>query len=68
MKMICLEEPGRLALLSAEDPLPASIQPWEALVRVRRIGVCGTDIHAFNGRQPFYSFLESLVTNLASRS
>jgi 2-desacetyl-2-hydroxyethyl bacteriochlorophyllide A dehydrogenase len=56
MKMICLEEPGRLALLSAEDPLPASIQPWEALVRVRRIGVCGTDIHAFNGRQPFFSF------------
>jgi 2-desacetyl-2-hydroxyethyl bacteriochlorophyllide A dehydrogenase len=55
MKAIRLEEPGRLALLSTEGP-PASIQPDEALVRVHRIGVCGTDIHAFNGRQPFFSY------------
>jgi 2-desacetyl-2-hydroxyethyl bacteriochlorophyllide A dehydrogenase len=55
MKTIRLEEPGRLALLSTEGP-PASIQPDEALVRVHRIGVCGTDIHAFNGRQPFFSY------------
>jgi threonine dehydrogenase-like Zn-dependent dehydrogenase len=26
------------------------------LVRVHRIGVCGTDIHAFSGRQPFFSY------------
>ncbi|NOX98141.1 MAG: zinc-binding alcohol dehydrogenase family protein [Verrucomicrobia bacterium] len=28
----------------------------EALIRVRRIGVCGTDIHAFYGRQPFFEY------------
>ncbi|HLV80692.1 MAG TPA: alcohol dehydrogenase catalytic domain-containing protein, partial [Chthonomonadaceae bacterium] len=28
----------------------------EALVRIRRIGVCGTDLHAFRGRQPFFSY------------
>ena len=28
----------------------------EALVRVRRIGVCGTDLHAFAGRQPFFEY------------
>jgi 2-desacetyl-2-hydroxyethyl bacteriochlorophyllide A dehydrogenase len=56
MKMIRLEEPGRLALLSAEEPTRGAIQPEEALVRVRRIGVCGTDIHAFNGRQPFFNY------------
>jgi 2-desacetyl-2-hydroxyethyl bacteriochlorophyllide A dehydrogenase len=55
MKTIRLEEPGRFALLSMEAP-PASIQPEEALVRVHRIGVCGTDIHAFKGRQPFFSY------------
>jgi 2-desacetyl-2-hydroxyethyl bacteriochlorophyllide A dehydrogenase len=57
MKTIRLEEPGRLALLSSEGPPPpASLQPEEALVRVHRIGVCGTDIHAFNGKQPFFNY------------
>jgi 2-desacetyl-2-hydroxyethyl bacteriochlorophyllide A dehydrogenase len=55
MKTIRLEEPGRLALLSTQAP-PASIQAEETLVRVHRVGVCGTDIHAFNGRQPFFSY------------
>ncbi len=55
MKMIRLEQPGRLALLSTESP-PTSIQPEEAVVRVHRIGVCGTDIHAFNGKQPFFNY------------
>jgi 2-desacetyl-2-hydroxyethyl bacteriochlorophyllide A dehydrogenase len=57
MKAIRLEEPGRLALLSAEvPPLPDPIQPGDALVRVGRIGVCGTDIHAFIGNQPFFNY------------
>lgn len=30
--------------------------PGEALVRVHRVGVCGTDLHAFRGRQPFFSY------------
>lgn len=55
MKTIRLEEPGRLALLSTEAP-DAPLQAGEALVQVRRIGVCGTDIHAFGGRQPFFSY------------
>jgi 2-desacetyl-2-hydroxyethyl bacteriochlorophyllide A dehydrogenase len=55
MKAIRLEEPWRLALFSADEP-GASLKPDEALVRVRRIGVCGTDIHAFNGNQPFFSY------------
>jgi len=36
-----------------DDPVAA---PGEALVRVRRCGVCGTDIHAFAGKQPFFSY------------
>ena len=38
---------------SAEPPRPG---PGEALVRVHAIGVCGTDMHAFAGRQPFFSY------------
>ena len=30
--------------------------PGEALVRVRRVGICGTDLHAFRGRQPFFTY------------
>jgi 2-desacetyl-2-hydroxyethyl bacteriochlorophyllide A dehydrogenase len=55
MKAIRLEEPGRLALISTIEP-GTSLWPDEALVRVRRIGVCGTDIHAFKGKQPFFSY------------
>lgn len=30
--------------------------PGEALVAIRRVGVCGTDLHAFHGRQPFFRY------------
>ena len=54
MKTIRLEEPGKLIALDTPDPgLPGA---GEALVRVHRIGVCGTDIHAYAGRQPFFSY------------
>jgi 2-desacetyl-2-hydroxyethyl bacteriochlorophyllide A dehydrogenase len=56
MKTLCLEEPGRL-VFSAKGPAPpTALAPGEALVRVHRIGVCGTDIHAFIGDQPFFSY------------
>ena len=54
MKALILEAPGRLRL----HEHPASPKPGagEALLRVHRVGVCGTDIHAFGGRQPFFSY------------
>ena len=54
MRTIRLEEPGRLTFTSTE--LPGALAAGEALVRVHRIGVCGTDIHAFNGKQPFFTY------------
>jgi len=54
MKTIRLEEPGKLIALDTPDPGPPGA--GEALVRVHRIGVCGTDIHAYAGRQPFFSY------------
>ena len=53
MKSLILEQPGALAWRHADKPTPAS---GEALVRVRRCGVCGTDIHALAGKQPFFSY------------
>jgi 2-desacetyl-2-hydroxyethyl bacteriochlorophyllide A dehydrogenase len=54
MKAIILEEPGRFSL--AQTSLPRAPGEGEALVSVRRIGVCGTDIHAFGGNQPFFTY------------
>jgi len=54
MKTVILDSPGNLRL--TETPPPSDLAPGDALVRVQRIGVCGTDLHAFRGRQPFFSY------------
>ncbi|HVS72069.1 MAG TPA: zinc-binding alcohol dehydrogenase family protein [Phycisphaerae bacterium] len=54
MKTLTLQEPGRLVLSDA--PRPSAPRTGEALVRVHRVGVCGTDMHAFGGKQPFFSY------------
>lgn len=54
MKTLVLEAPGRL--VATETPPPTSPGPGQALVRVHRVGVCGTDLHAFHGRQPFFTY------------
>lgn len=54
MQTIVLEQPGTFRRIdTAPPPKPG---PGEALVRVRRIGICGTDLHAYRGRQPFFSY------------
>ncbi len=54
MRAIVLETPEHLRLSDiGELPAPGLD---EALVRVHRIGVCGTDYHAFRGTQPFFTF------------
>jgi 2-desacetyl-2-hydroxyethyl bacteriochlorophyllide A dehydrogenase len=55
MKTLTLEEPGKLTLGDTPEP-DAALAAGQALVKIHRIGVCGTDIHAFNGKQPFFSY------------
>jgi 2-desacetyl-2-hydroxyethyl bacteriochlorophyllide A dehydrogenase len=54
MLSIVLDQPGDFRL--AEAPEPPAPGPGEVLVRVGRVGICGTDLHAFRGRQPFFSY------------
>ena len=54
MKTIILDAPDRLRLLQMEEPQAPG--PGEALVRIRQVGVCGTDLHAFRGEQPFFTY------------
>lgn len=63
MKAVTLVEPGRFE--SIELPEPRQPRAGEALVAVRRIGVCGTDLHAFRGRQPYFTYPRILGHELA---
>ena len=54
MKTLFLDEP--FAFRYEDTPYPAAPGPGEALVQVKRIGICGTDYHAYRGRQPFFSY------------
>lgn len=53
MFQIVLEKPGHFIATDGPEP---TLAPGDALVRVHRIGVCGTDLHAFTGKQPFFSY------------
>lgn len=53
MKHVALAEPGKFVFGESPEPTPGS---REAIVRVHRIGICGTDLHAFHGRQPFFEY------------
>lgn len=53
MLQITLDQPGKFSASEVPPPKPA---PGEARVRVHRIGVCGTDLHAFAGKQPFFNY------------
>ena len=52
LTVIC-DQPG--TLLAQHRPRPVR-QPGEVLLRVKRVGVCGTDMHIFTGRQPYLSY------------
>ena len=54
MNAIILNEPGSLAMHDVPEPHAPGV--GEALIRVHRIGFCGTDYHAFHGRQPFFNY------------
>ena len=46
MQTLVCSEPGRLHI--EDRPIPV-VGPDEVLVRVRRVGICGTDYHIYEG-------------------
>ena len=53
MLQAIMTDPGKIEF--RQIPLP-EIQPDEVLIQVKRIGVCGSDIHVFHGRHPYTSY------------
>ncbi|CAN7289370.1 zinc-binding alcohol dehydrogenase family protein [Paenibacillus sp. LjRoot153] len=62
MKAIVCEKIEQLKYVEVEEPI---VGEREALVRIQRIGICGTDLHAFKGNQPFFSYPRILGHELA---
>ena len=54
MKAIVLEAPRKFSMTEREPP--QNLQPDEALVRVRRVGICGTDVAGYLGKMPFFRY------------
>ncbi|MFD2332901.1 zinc-binding alcohol dehydrogenase family protein [Cohnella sp. GCM10020058] len=63
MKGIVCAEVERFALV--EDLPEPVLAPGFAIVALKRIGICGTDLHAFKGRQPFFAYPRILGHELA---
>lgn len=53
MKTLVCEEPKKLVYQQREQPIP---KDDEALIKILNVGICGTDIHAWGGNQPFFSY------------
>lgn len=53
MKILICDEPRRLMYSTAEMP---KNRPDNAIIRIQRIGICGTDLHAFEGNQPYFNY------------
>ncbi len=53
MKALVCDEPGRLSIVSRPEPARAEN---EVKVRIRHIGICGTDFHIFAGKHPFLDY------------
>src|SRR5476651_367917 len=54
MKAIQLEKPQHFRLIDVPEPTPPG--PGEAIVRVHRVGICGTDFSGYLGKMPFFSY------------
>lgn len=64
MKAISLKEPGVFEPLIKEKPgAPA---PNEVLLKIKHVSVCGTDLHAFKGNQPFFTYPRILGHEIAA--
>lgn len=62
MQVLVCKKPHHLELAHADKP---ECSPGHAVVRIRRIGICGTDIHAYGGNQPYFEYPRVLGHELA---
>ena len=62
METLVCTTPGHFEYQQTERPV---LLPGHTLLKIKRIGICGTDLHAFEGTQPFFSYPRILGHELA---
>ncbi|MFD2118123.1 zinc-binding alcohol dehydrogenase family protein [Paenibacillus yanchengensis] len=63
MKAIVCQSPDHFELVDKERPVAKA---GEALLQVKKIGICGTDLHAYRGRQPYFVYPRILGHELSA--
>ena len=53
MRQAVMIRPGEIELRDVAPPRPGR---GEVLLRIRRIGICGSDVHVYHGRHPYTSY------------
>lgn len=54
MRAIQLEQPQQFRVIDVPEP-PAP-GPGDAVVKIHRVGICGTDLSGYLGKMPFFSY------------
>jgi 2-desacetyl-2-hydroxyethyl bacteriochlorophyllide A dehydrogenase len=62
MKSLICTGPGNFEYMPVEPPV---LTPGHAIIKIKRIGICGTDLHAFEGTQPYFEYPRILGHELA---
>jgi 2-desacetyl-2-hydroxyethyl bacteriochlorophyllide A dehydrogenase len=62
MNALVCSEPRKFEYVTRQMP---ELAENRAIIKIRRIGICGTDLHAFEGTQPFLSYPRILGHELA---
>ena len=63
MKQLVCTTPHQFTYTEAAIPVP---NVGETLLKIERIGICGTDLHAYEGTQPFFNYPAILGHELAA--
>lgn len=63
MKALICTTPHQFDYTPIETP---QIAAGQTLLKIKRIGICGTDLHAYEGTQPFFSYPRILGHELAA--
>ncbi len=63
MKILVCSTPGDLQYQDKDIP---SLKKGHSLIKIRRVGLCGTDLHAFEGTQPYFTYPRILGHELAA--
>jgi 2-desacetyl-2-hydroxyethyl bacteriochlorophyllide A dehydrogenase len=63
MNYIICEQPNQFFLKTKATPV---LEPGCALLKIKRVGICGTDLHAYKGQQAFFTYPRILGHELAA--